>query len=109
MQCFQDFLGTRCQHAGSGFCGGPGQLPHLAPTYAAVNTLVTLGTPEAYGCIDRKALYAFLCKLKNEDGSFSVHEGGESDVRGTYTAVSVASQTMPCVPWHQRFAPTCPG
>ena len=34
-----------------------------------------------------KDLYTTYGKLKNEDGSFSVHEGGESDVRGTYTAV----------------------
>ena len=88
-----DFLGTRCQDPDGGFAGGPGQLPHLAPTYAAVNTLVTLGTPEAYACVRRPELYAFLLRLKNEDGSFSVHEGGESDVRGTYTAVSVATQT----------------
>lgn len=88
-----DFLGTRCQDRDGGFAGGPGQLPHLAPTYAAINTLVTLGTPEAYACVRRPELYAFLLRLKNEDGSFSVHEGGESDVRGTYTAVSVASQT----------------
>lgn len=88
-----DFLGTRCQDPDGGFAGGPGQLAHLAPTYAAVNTLVTLGTPEAYACVRRPELYAFLLRLKNEDGSFSVHEGGESDVRGTYTAVSVATQT----------------
>ena len=80
-----DFLGTRCQDARGGFAGGPGQLAHLAPTYAAVNTLVTIGTPDAYACIRRPELYAFLLRLKNEDGSFSVHEGGESDVRGTYT------------------------
>ena len=33
--------------------GGPGQLPHLAPTYAAVLTLCTIGTHEAYTVIDR--------------------------------------------------------
>ena len=24
---------SRCQHKNGGFAGGPGQLPHLAPTY----------------------------------------------------------------------------
>lgn len=38
-----------------GFGGGPGQLAHLAPTYAAVNALAIVGTEEAYGIIDRLA------------------------------------------------------
>lgn len=33
--------------------GGPGQMAHLAPTYAAVNALCILGTNEAYIAIDR--------------------------------------------------------
>ena len=44
---------SRCQHSDGGFAGGPGQLAHLAPTYAAVLSLCTLGTQEAYDCIDR--------------------------------------------------------
>lgn len=47
-----DFLG-RCQNPSGGFAGGPGQLSHLAPTYAAVNALVILGTQEAYDAINR--------------------------------------------------------
>jgi protein farnesyltransferase subunit beta len=40
-----------CQHETlGGFGGGPGQLPHLATTYAAVSALVTLGTVEAIFC-----------------------------------------------------------
>lgn len=31
-----------CQSAGGGFGGGPGQLPHLAPSYAACATLCEL-------------------------------------------------------------------
>ena len=99
-----DFLGGRCQDESGGFAGGPGQLPHLAPTYAAVNALSTLGTPEAYRCIRRPQLYAFLLRLKNPDGSFSLHAGGESDVRGTYTAVAVAKLT--CVADETLFAGT---
>ena len=33
--------------------GGPYQMPHLAPTYAAVLALCSLGTEEAYQAIDR--------------------------------------------------------
>ena len=37
------------------FSGGPGQIPHLAPTYAAVCALSIAGLhyPEAYDVIDR--------------------------------------------------------
>eukprot|EP00899_Mesostigma_viride_P002321 jgi/Mesvir1/1208/Mv17695-RA.2 len=66
-----DFL-RRCQDPGGGFGGGPGQLPHLAPTYAATSALVTLGSDEALHVIDR------------------MHEDGEVDVRGCYTALAVA-------------------
>ena len=37
----------RMQHPEGGFGGGPYQLAHLAPTYAAVSALVTLGGTEA--------------------------------------------------------------
>lgn len=91
-----DFLG-RCQcvsgfvgETPGGFAGGPGQLAHLAPTYAAVNALVTLGTEEALSVIDRPSLYRFLLSCRQPDGSFVMHEGGEVDVRGAYCAVSVA-------------------
>lgn len=72
-----------CQDPSGGYCGGPspGQLPHLAPTYAAVNALVTLGTDEALDSIDRPALYRFLLSRKCRDGSFTMHEDGEVDVR----------------------------
>ena len=35
--------------------GGPGQMPHLAPTYAAICALCIAGIyyPEAYNLIDR--------------------------------------------------------
>ncbi|NWI62421.1 FNTB farnesyltransferase, partial [Todus mexicanus] len=44
---------SRCQSPQGGFGGGPGQHPHLAPTYAAVNALCIIGTEEAFGVIDR--------------------------------------------------------
>ncbi|NXA40621.1 FNTB farnesyltransferase, partial [Eudromia elegans] len=46
---------SRCQSPQGGFGGGPGQQPHLAPTYAAVNALCIIGTEEAFGVIDRSA------------------------------------------------------
>ena len=84
----------RCQHQlDGGFCGGPypGQAAHLAPTYAAINALVTLATEEAYRAIDRPALHRFLLSMKQPDGGFCMHHDGECDVRGAYTAVAVAS------------------
>ena len=51
---------SRCQHPDGGFAGGPGQLPHLAPTYAAILSLAVLGTQDAYDCIDR---WVWLCSL----------------------------------------------
>ena len=51
---------SRCQHDDGGFGGGPGQVAHLAPTYAAVLTLCTIGTQEAYNCIDRWVWYICL-------------------------------------------------
>ncbi|ORX57401.1 terpenoid cyclases/Protein prenyltransferase [Hesseltinella vesiculosa] len=80
-----------CQHADGGFGGGPAQLAHLATTYAAVNTLAILGTKEAYETIDRPALQSFLMRMKQPDGSFTMHDGGETDIRGSYCALSVAT------------------
>eukprot|EP00210_Caulerpa_lentillifera_P009155 g8729.t1 len=49
------FLG-QCQDSQGGFGGGPGQLPHLAATYAAVMSLAIIGTEEALQIIDRKGM-----------------------------------------------------
>lgn len=84
---------SRCQQKTGGFGGGVQQFAHLATTYAAVNCLCDLGTEEAYKVIDRKALISFLRRMKNEDGSFSMHEGGEADTRSVYCAASVAKLT----------------
>ncbi|KAF9607406.1 hypothetical protein IFM89_034952 [Coptis chinensis] len=50
------------------------QMPHLATTYAAVNSLLTLGGERALSSINRW-----------------MHNAGEMDVRACYTAISVAS------------------
>ena len=69
-----DFL-ARCQDPQGGFCGGPhpGQAPHLAPTYAAVNALVTIGTEKAYRAINRKGLSQFLLRMKTAEGGVHTH------------------------------------
>ncbi|KAL5228190.1 hypothetical protein ABZP36_016455 [Zizania latifolia] len=85
-----DFL-SRCQDKDGGYGGGPGQLPHLATTYAAVNTLITIGSEKALSSINRDSLYKFMLRMKDTSGAFSMHEGGEIDVRACYTAISVAS------------------
>ena len=97
-----EFLAS-CQHESGGFGGGPGQLAHLAPTYAAMSALVTIGTKEAMAVTDVGKLRAWLMRLKTvttttrkEDGedvvvgSFAMHVDGESDVRGSYCALAVA-------------------
>ncbi|KAH0929536.1 hypothetical protein HID58_015263, partial [Brassica napus] len=81
-----DFLG-RCQGPDGGYGGGPGQLAHLATSYAAVNTLVTLGGDKALSSINR----CFLRRMKDPDGGFRVHDMGEMDVRACYLAISIAS------------------
>ncbi|KAI8901960.1 terpenoid cyclases/protein prenyltransferase alpha-alpha toroid [Globomyces pollinis-pini] len=80
-----------CQNQTGGYSGGPGQLSHLATTYAAVNALAIIGTEEAYSSINRESLYQFLIRMKQSDGSFRMHESGEIDIRGSYCALSVAS------------------
>ncbi|XP_066940758.1 protein farnesyltransferase subunit beta [Macrobrachium rosenbergii] len=90
-----DFL-RHCQNPTGGFGGGPGQYSHLAPTYAAVNALVIIGTKEAYDAINREKLQEYLWSMRTPEGAFRMHEGGEIDIRGVYCAVSVARLTNIC-------------
>lgn len=46
-----EFLSS-CRYVNGGFGGGPGQLPHLAPTYAAVLSLSLIESEEAHEAID---------------------------------------------------------
>jgi protein farnesyltransferase subunit beta len=80
-----------CQYSKGGFGGGPLQLPHTAPTYASTMALLLMGGVEAYSIIDRVGMHSFLLGLKHPSGGFRMHDDGEVDVRGTYTAVAVAS------------------
>ncbi|EDV93491.1 protein farnesyltransferase subunit beta [Drosophila grimshawi] len=83
----------KCRAPTGGFGGGPGQYAHLAPTYAAVNSLCIIGTESAYRAIDRESLVRFLFSVRDVDGSFRLHVDGEIDVRGTYCAISCAKLT----------------
>ncbi|KAI5120991.1 hypothetical protein M0805_000452 [Coniferiporia weirii] len=83
-----------CQHPDGGFGGGPGQFPHLLPTYAAVSALAAVGRPGPDGGwdqIDREKMYAFFLSLKQPDGSFLVARDSEVDVRGIYCLLCVAT------------------
>lgn len=82
-----DFL-RRCRSPSGGFGGGPGQEAHLAPTYAAVNALAIVGTEEAYEAMDKNSLKRFFLKVKEDNGAYKMHDGGEVDVRGAYCAIS---------------------
>ncbi|CAG8817841.1 1718_t:CDS:10 [Gigaspora margarita] len=84
---------SKLQNATGGFGGGPAQISHAAVTYAAVNTIAILGTKEAYDLIDRESLYKWFMKLKQPDGSFIMHEGGEVDIRGAYCVLASAALT----------------
>lgn len=85
-----DFL-SRCQDPNGGYGGGPGQMPHLATTYAAINALITLGGHRSLSSINRRKVYTFLRRMKDPSGAFRMHDAGEMDVRACYTAISVAS------------------
>ncbi|KAL8494577.1 hypothetical protein ACS0TY_025413 [Phlomoides rotata] len=87
---FIDFL-SQCQDENGGYGGGPGQMPHLATTYAAINALITVGGHKSLSSIHRENLYAFLLQMKDASGGFRMHDCGEVDVRACYTALSVAS------------------
>jgi len=87
---------NKCQdHEGGGFAGGPQQLAHMAPTYAAVCTLCILGRfwKEAYNVINRPKLVEFLRQRRKDDGSFTMHNDGEVDIRGAYCAIVCARLT----------------
>jgi protein farnesyltransferase subunit beta len=84
---------------GGGFGGGPGQMAHGAPTYAAVLSLAIISTsdstaaPKAFHLLQeiRKPLYAWFLSLRHLNGGFSIHHDGEMDVRATYTVICCAS------------------
>jgi protein farnesyltransferase subunit beta len=88
-----DFLCGCWDEKRGGFAGGPYQIAHLAPTYAATMSIVTIGGEKGLKFLysKRVELARFLLSLQGQDGSFVMHEGGESDTRGIYCAAVVAS------------------
>ena len=67
-----------CQADNGGYGGSPGQLPHLAPSYAAVAALVSVGQPTALSSIQRDSMNIFLhsrCISPAHGGGFAVCEG----------------------------------
>lgn len=69
------------QNRSGGFGGGHGQTSHLATTYAVVLSLALSESEEAYEVIDRRAMWKWLCSLKQPNGGFQMAYGGEVDVR----------------------------
>lgn len=69
------------QNDTGGFGGGNGQMSHLATTYAMVLALALVGGDSVYDVVDRRAMWKWLCTLKQPDGGFQMAVGGEVDVR----------------------------
>ncbi len=97
-----------CQHPDGGFAGAPHMEAHVASTYSAICTLVSLNCEEAYTIVDRKKMLQYLLHLKhNKDtpihpsvecakarttdpGAFEIHVNGENDMRSTYCSLVTA-------------------
>ncbi len=73
-----------------GFGGGFQQVDHAASNYAAILSLALSGDEKAWSKIDRRKIYKWFMELKQPDGSFEMHFGGEKDVRATYCILTVA-------------------
>jgi len=74
----------RSQHPKGGFGGGPRQIPHLLSNYAAVCSLAIAGDAEkghGWDQINREGMYDWFMSLKQPDGSFTVCQNGEVDMR----------------------------
>ncbi|KAJ0110114.1 protein farnesyltransferase subunit beta [Diaporthe amygdali] len=79
------------QNDTGGFGGGNGQMSHLATTYAMVLSLALVGGDSVYEVVDRRAMWKWLCSLKQPSGGFQMAVGGEVDIRGAYCAAVVVS------------------
>lgn len=99
---------SKCRSITGGFGGGPGQIAHLAPTYAAVNALCMIGSTDAFQTIDKPSLLKFLWSVREDQtGAFRMHVDGEIDVRGAYCAVAIAKLVNISLEEEQRlFAKT---
>lgn len=82
---------SMCLSPTGGIGGNFGYEAHLAATYAGTNTLALTADEETLSKIDTQKFYDWLIKLKQPDGGFAMHIGGECDTRAVYCALSVAS------------------
>lgn len=73
-----------------GIAGGANQIGHAAATYASILALVLVEDYELLNRI-RPNLYKWFMTLKKPNGSFMMHQNGESDTRSTYCVLVVAS------------------
>ncbi|EEY21914.1 farnesyltransferase subunit beta [Verticillium alfalfae VaMs.102] len=78
------------QNPNGGFGGGHGQVSHLATTFALILSIAIVGGEDLYEVIDRKAMWKWLCSLKQPDGGVQMAYGGEVDVRGAYCTTVIA-------------------
>ncbi|CCE62530.1 hypothetical protein TPHA_0C03780 [Tetrapisispora phaffii CBS 4417] len=78
---------------GGPFAGGIGQLPHVAATYAAINTLTLCDNIDnSWDLVNRDAILNWLLSIKQKNGGFKTSfTVGENDTRGVYCALSIAS------------------
>jgi protein farnesyltransferase subunit beta len=94
--CWQSLDGG---HSG-GFGGGPGQMAHCAPTYAAILTLCIIGTTTTNETASQLALdliqkvkeplSKWWIRLQETNGGFRMHFDGEIDVRASYCILCCA-------------------
>eukprot|EP01017_Pseudomicrothorax_dubius_P030269 TRINITY_DN3760_c0_g1_i8.p1 TRINITY_DN3760_c0_g1~~TRINITY_DN3760_c0_g1_i8.p1 ORF type:complete len:405 (-),score=87.70 TRINITY_DN3760_c0_g1_i8:110-1324(-) len=86
------YILRKCQAEEGGFAGAPHMKPHLAPTYAAILSIISLEDVEAYNVVNREAMYKYLMKMKHPTirGGFIMHEKGELDLRACFIAVLAA-------------------
>lgn len=78
-----------CKHPDGGYGGGPGQIAHIATTFASVNAIIALCSTKALESIDRLGIYNFFKRMKQPNGSFTMHDDGESDSRAVYCVLAV--------------------
>jgi len=79
---------TPLQNATGGFGGGHGQTSHCAASYAAT---LSLAIVDGLHMIDRKSMWRWLGRVKQQDGGFAMAENAEEDVRGAYCAMTIVN------------------
>ncbi|ODQ80675.1 hypothetical protein BABINDRAFT_160913 [Babjeviella inositovora NRRL Y-12698] len=77
-------------HPEGGIGGGPGQTGHAAATYASILSLTLTKNWDVMRAM-KNQIYPWLLTLKQADGSFVMHVGGEKDTRAVYCVLTVAS------------------